>query len=160
MENRNIKNEIMNHKEYINLRKDYMKRHKLMALFGILTSLILLMFCLLNKNAWTDESILYKIIIYAGFGSIILTVLYITITPLWEIDDLFDIGTIEEIYKIPIAKNSEIIDCRYRYGVKVKEKLLCSNSLNNKEQLFNIGDEVYIFNFKDERKYCFTKSEI
>ena len=156
MENRNIKNEIMNRKEYVNLKKDYMKRHKLMAVFGVLTSLFFAMFCLLNKNIWADESILYKIIIYAGLESIILIVLYITITPLWKIDDLFDIGTIEEIYKIPISKNSEIIDCHYRYGVKVKEELLCSDSLNNKEQLFNIGDEVYIFNFKDERKYCFA----
>lgn len=156
MENRNIKNEIMNHKEYIKLRNDYLKRHKLMALFGVLVSLILITFFLLGRNAWVNESILYKNTIYIGFGSMILIVLYTTITPLWKIDDLFDIGTINEIYKIPILKNNEIIDYRYKYGVKVKEKVLLSSSLNNKEQIFNIGNEVYIFNFKDERKYCFS----
>lgn len=157
MRDKNIKNEIINHEEYINLRKDYMRRHTLMALFGVLLAIILVVFCALSKNAWTNESILYKTLIYVGYGYMILIVLYITVTPLWKIDGLFDVGTIKEIYKIPISKNSEIIDCRYKYGVKVGEKMLLSSSLNsNKKQLFNIGDEVYIFNFKEERKYCFA----
>ena len=151
-----IKSEIKNSLEYIEARKDYLDRCKnALIIFGIGPIIFFGLILFLTKKSLSEND--FKTLVFACclFSALFLSIL---IPQFWKFDDKFSIGTVTDIYHTPISSQEKIVGNQYQYAIETEDgKLISAITKNTKEQSLNLGDKVYVFNFKREQSICFRK---